>query len=86
VETDTTNIQKEDEYQIEENKTHLPKIEAGEKIRILSFTQNDSTFTMKKREELMESRCLIHNAHLRKIPRFCKIKDLKIIHLKRIFD
>jgi hypothetical protein len=30
--------------------------------------------------------CLIHNAHLRKIPRFCKIKDLKIIHLERIFD
>jgi hypothetical protein len=30
--------------------------------------------------------CLIHNAHLRKIPSFCKIIDLKITHLKKFFD
>jgi hypothetical protein len=32
------------------------------------------------------SRCLIHNAHLGKIPSFCKILDLKITHLKNNFD
>jgi hypothetical protein len=30
--------------------------------------------------------CLIHNAHLEKIPGFCKILDPKITHLKLIFD
>jgi hypothetical protein len=30
--------------------------------------------------------CLIHNAHLGKIPSFWKIADLKITHLKKIFD
>jgi hypothetical protein len=37
----------------------------------------------KRREEC---RCLIHNAHFRKIPSFCKILDLKITHLKEIFE
>jgi hypothetical protein len=32
-----------------------------------------------------ETRCLIHNAHLKKIPSFCRILDLKITHLKKIF-
>jgi hypothetical protein len=30
--------------------------------------------------------CLIHNAHLGKIPIFCKILDPKMTHLKQIFD
>jgi hypothetical protein len=29
---------------------------------------------------------LIHNAHFGKIPSFCKILDLKITHLKEMFD
>jgi hypothetical protein len=31
-------------------------------------------------------RCLIQNAHLGKIISFCKILDLKITNLKKIFD
>jgi hypothetical protein len=31
-------------------------------------------------------RCLIHNAHLGKILSFCKTLDLKITHLKEMFD
>jgi hypothetical protein len=34
----------------------------------------------------LRARCLIHNAHLAKIPIFCKILDLKITHLKKNCD
>jgi hypothetical protein len=30
--------------------------------------------------------CLIHNSHLGKILNFCKILDLKLAHLREVFD
>jgi hypothetical protein len=36
--------------------------------------------------QFKESRCLIYNAHLGKIPSICKILDPKITHLKQMFD
>jgi hypothetical protein len=49
------------------------------------ITHCNMTFFNKK-NIYHSSWCLIHNAHLRKTPSFCKILDLKITHLKKNFD
>jgi hypothetical protein len=43
---------------------------------------NSKYQTVSQKLDFLCVRCLIHNAHLGKIPSFCKILDLKITHFK----